>query len=74
MLDDFGFERIQCFRPYLAVPIAERSRFAMKTLRLVLEKTDMNVAIIRIRVQSRKPRYIIGIQACRAEQFRQGFQ
>ena len=74
MLDDFGFERIQRFRSYLAVPITERSRFAMKPLRLVLEKTDMNVAVIRIRVQSCKPRYIIWIQSCRVEQFRQGFQ
>lgn len=67
MLDDFGFERIQRFRPYFAVPIAERSRFAVKPLRLVLKKTDVNVAVIRIRVQSGEPRYIIGIQACRAE-------
>ena len=65
MLDDFCFERIQCFRPYLTVSIAERSSFAMKTLRPLLKKTDMNVAVVRIRVQSRKPRYIIGIQSCR---------
>jgi len=74
MLDDFGFERIQRLWPYFAVPIAERSRFAMKALRLVLEKTNVNVTVIRIRVQSRKSRYIIGIQACRAEQLRQSFQ
>lgn len=46
MLDDFGFERIQRLLSYLAVPIAERSRFAMKPLRFVLEKTDVNMAII----------------------------
>ena len=73
MLDDFGFERIQCLLSYLAVTIVERSCFAVKPLRLVLEKTDVNVAVIRIRVQSRKPRHIVGVQSCRAEQFRQGF-
>lgn len=73
MLDDFGFERIQRLLSYLAVTIAERSRFAVKPLRLVLEKTDVNVAVIRIRVQSRKPRNIVGVQSCRSEQFRQGF-
>jgi hypothetical protein len=46
MLDNFGFERIQRVLAYLAVPIADRSRFVMKTLRLVLEKTDVNVAVI----------------------------
>lgn len=46
MLDDFGFERIQRLLSYLAVPIAERSRFAMKPLRFVLEKTDVIMAII----------------------------
>lgn len=44
MLDDFGFERIQCLLSYLAVTIAERSRFAVKRLRLVLGKTDVFVS------------------------------